>query len=1170
MLNRPADSAPAALLPSAPVRRSAGLTGLWRRAAALVGLVAATAISFAQPAEPTNGPRRVDPAWHALVHATLVPSPGQEVKDATIVLRDGVIVSVQQGGPVPDGARTWDCTGLTVYSGLIDPFVVVDAPMPDSTSPGRHWNDAVTPQRSALDGQGLAESARKDLRAQGFAVAAIAPKGPVFAGSGAVVSLAERGDRSAELARVLVPKAFHAVQIESLIGPDTGYPSSKMGAIALVRQTLADVPWYQAALAAHQRDPAQFDRPAPNDAAVALAVQAPLFFDVRDELDVLRAGAIATEFKRPMVAVGCGTEFRRLEAIATQRTPLILPLAFAEKPKVSTAAEREALSLSDLLTWEASPTNPVRLDNAGPLVALTTSKLPKEQKFFDNLREAIRAGLSEQRALAMLTVNPAEILGLTRTHGTVEPGKAANLVVVKGSLFAKDRIVRDVWIDGVRHEVTAAPKADLEGQWTASFDMLAGPLAGTITVSDKNELTFEREPTVNDEARQAARKAKADAERQAKGEKDEAGDKPKDEADKGDEKADEANAKPKPKKFKARSVTLNERRLDFILDAEALDLDGDGAVLVSATAGETVSGTATLPDGSRTGWTASRVPAAGGADDAKDASDDKPDPDRYAGLPEAFGYPFGTFSVTQAPALRDIWIENATIWTSGPQGIVEGGTLFISGGKVHGVYAKGEVPRVAIASGALKIDAKGKHITPGIIDCHSHTGISGGVNEGTQACTAEVRIGDVIDPDSVSWYRQLGGGITAVSQLHGSANPIGGQNSVVKPRWGVAHPDQMRFENAKPGIKFALGENVKQSNWGERNNWRYPQTRMGVETFIRDRFTAAREYRAATDRWKALSDSEKAQGVPPRTDYELEALGEILAGERLVHCHSYRQDEILMLCRVAKDFGFKIGTFQHVLEGYKVAEAIREQAIGASAFSDWWAFKFEAFDAIPSAGAIMHDAGVNVSFNSDSDEMARRMNIEAAKAVKYGGVDPAEALKFVTLNPAKQLMIDARVGSLEKGKDGDFVIWSGSPLSTYSRCERTFIEGIEFFSLEADAAHRLKTASERSRILQKLTKKPSEKPDSEGAKGKGPAPAGLTSAEGDGATGFDEFRSAGAGARRGAGLAPVGDSIEEARLLAFKRSLEAQFRWMIENGIDPTRCLKGDCGCSDTHWFQRN
>ena len=418
--------------------------------------------------------------------------------------------------------------------------------------------------------------------------------------------------------------------------------------------------------------------------------------------------------------------------------------------------------------------------------------------------------------------------------------------------------------------------------------------------------------------------------------------------------------------------------------------------------------------------------------------------------------------------------------------------------------------------------------------CHSHTGLTD-INEGGQSCSAEVRVSDAMDHTDISWYRQLAGGITTVNQLHGSANAIGGQNQVAKPRWGAPLPSDFFFEGAPDGIKFALGENPKRGNsYGGNATNRYPQTRMGVEALIRDRFTAAREYAATMER------SADANAAPPRRDLELEALAQILSGERLVHCHSYRADEILMLCNVARDFGFKIGTFQHALEAYKVAAEVREAAIGASAFSDWWAYKVEVQDAIPYAGAIMHDVGVVVSFNSDSDELARRMNIEAAKAVRYGNLDPAEALKFVTLNPAIQLGIADRVGSLESGKDADFVVWSGDPLSTFSRPEATYVDGRRYFSLEDDAEMRARNESERRRIIQRILA------DSKPAAGGGDS-------EGSG-----DNRPAGPGGPPG-GRGPRPGVLGLATAAA-ENALSNHVLDLIRQGQDPTSAICGDCG----------
>jgi imidazolonepropionase-like amidohydrolase len=411
----------------------------------------------------------------------------------------------------------------------------------------------------------------------------------------------------------------------------------------------------------------------------------------------------------------------------------------------------------------------------------------------------------------------------------------------------------------------------------------------------------------------------------------------------------------------------------------------------------------------------------------------------------------------QQPAA--VVVRNATIWTSGPQGVLEGADLVVRRGKIAAVGFG-----LAAPAGALVVDGAGLHVTPGLIDAHSHTAIAGGVNEGSHSSTAEVRIADVVDPDDVNIYRQLAGGLTAANLLHGSANAIGGQNALIKLRWG-ASAEEMLFAGAPAGIKFALGENPKQSNWNVEQR-RYPQTRMGVQEVIRARFQAARDYARV---WEEHRSGRRRNAVPPRRDLELEALLEILDGKRLVHSHSYRADEILMLIRLAEELGFRVATFQHGLEAYKVADELASHGGGgASIFSDWWGYKYEVIDAIPWAGAILHEKGVQVSFNSDSSELARRMNLEAAKAVRYGGVAAPDALAFVTLHPARQLGVGDRVGSLEPGKDADFVLWSGHPLSTSTICLQTWIDGRKYFDRVTDLEWRAALEEERAALIAKV------------------------------------------------------------------------------------------------------
>ncbi len=417
----------------------------------------------------------------------------------------------------------------------------------------------------------------------------------------------------------------------------------------------------------------------------------------------------------------------------------------------------------------------------------------------------------------------------------------------------------------------------------------------------------------------------------------------------------------------------------------------------------------------------------------------------------------GRGPLTNPPA---VLIRNATLWTGGAAGKLEHTDLYARDGKIQKIgpnlFPMGHAPE-----NTLIVDGTGLEVTPGLIDCHSHSMILGGVNEATLPSSAMVRVGDVVNAESPSIQWQLAAGVTTVNLLHGSANPIGGQNCVIKLRDG-ATPEELKFAGAPAGIKFALGENVKQSNVGDRSATRFPQTRMGVPTFINERFLAAKQYLAAGAEYR------RSGGVPPRRDLELEALGEIIEGRRLIHCHAYRQDEILMLIRLMEDYGVKIATFQHVLEGYKVADEIARHGAGGSTFSDWWAYKWEVYDAIPYNGTLMHDRGVVVSFNSDSDDLARRLYQEAAKAVKYGGVAESEALQLVTLNPAKQLHIDGRVGSLEPGKDADFVVWSGSPLDSFTVCRQTWIDGREYFDYTQAPARSAALAAERHDLVAKV------------------------------------------------------------------------------------------------------
>jgi len=412
-----------------------------------------------------------------------------------------------------------------------------------------------------------------------------------------------------------------------------------------------------------------------------------------------------------------------------------------------------------------------------------------------------------------------------------------------------------------------------------------------------------------------------------------------------------------------------------------------------------------------------------------------------------------------------IVIQNANVMT-----VTKGtfkGSIVITDGKI---VEAGE--KVTVPEGAIKIDAANQYVIPGIIDCHSHIAIDGGVNEGSVSDSSMVNIRDVLDPEDIAIYRALAGGVTTANILHGSANPIGGCTLPIKLRWGK-DAQEMIFKGATPGIKFALGENPKSAGnpqggrGGGTVQARYPATRMGVEDVIRESFNEAKAYKAEWDDYNAKVARGEHGLIPPRTDLRLEPLKEVLEGKRYVHAHCYRADEILMLLRIADDYGFKIRTLQHALEGYKVADEIAAHGAGASTFSDWWSYKVEAFDAIPYNAAMMVKRGIVVSVNSDDAELMRHLNTEAAKAMKYGGLTENEALSLVTINPAKQLGIDNRVGSIEPGKDADLVIYDKDPMSDYAKVQKVLIDGTVYFDRDTDVSNRAAKAAEKQKLLEK-------------------------------------------------------------------------------------------------------
>jgi len=963
--------------------------------------------------EPAVGIRKNTPTVHALKNLIIIAAPGKKIEHGTIVVRDGVIESAGANITIPADARVWDCSGLTAYAGLIDLYTDIGQPkppvpgQPSSAAPtaqplrgSAHWNSQVHPETSGAEQFLPDKDTAEKFRALGFTTVLSAPSNGIFHGSSALVAI---GDGSANTSIVRDNVTQNISFSRDSFGDS--YPNSLMGAIALIRQTFIDAHWYADALKIFVQNPAQ-DRPEENKSLSALEASAsgkqPVIFETADEQNILRAAKIAKEFSLSFWIRGNGYEYRRLDAVKETNAPIILPVNFPDAPNVNTTGDALDVGFDELRHWDFAPENPARLKRAGVTFALTTSTLKDVSKFRMLVRTAIDRGLNADDALASLTTIPAKMLGMEKQFGTIESGKAANFVLADGELFGEKTKIRETWVDGIRYEVKAPAQAEARGTWSYSLNI-------SIAKKDTGSLIIAGEPE-----------------------------------------ALSGFVSRGVVKVKSTSAAIAGKNITLVFEGDSLGYAGV-VRLAGVAQDSTITGTGAMPDGSDIRWSAQFI---------------KPfvEPPDTTKKPEAVHasfevvYPDGAFGRKTLPEQpENILVKGGYVWTSGPQGNLENTDILYTKGKVAKIGKN-----IAPPNGAVVIDATGKHVTAGLIDCHSHTAISDGVNEAGRAISAEVRIGDVVDANDVAIYRELAGGLTVAHLLHGSANPIGGQNQVVKLRWGML-PDDMKFEGAPKSIKFALGENVKQSNWGDRYTTRYPQTRMGVEQIIRDEFSAARDYER-----KMEAAKNEPNKIPPRRDLELDAIVEILNGTRLVHSHSYRQDEILMLIRVADDFGFKVATFQHGLEGYKIAEAIAKHGAGVSTFSDWWAYKYEVIDAIPYNGALMHDVGVVVSYNSDSDELARRLNTEAAKAVKYGGLSEEEALKFVTINPAKQLRIDNRVGSIEVGKDADFVIWSGSPLSTYSVCEQTWIDGRRYFDRDEYRAMNAEILKERAVLIQKI------------------------------------------------------------------------------------------------------
>jgi imidazolonepropionase-like amidohydrolase len=954
----------------------------------LAAIMLCTLTTWAQATFPYNGVKDQRDGWYAITHATVTPQAGQEIANATLVIKAGRIVSLSAGGAVPAGAVEVDATGKYVYPSMIDLYAGYglpkaapagdrsrEQPQMISNKEGAYgWNEALKPEFRAYEHFEPDAKAAENLRAMGIGMVSTHQQDGISRGTSAVVTLG--GDRANEL--IVKEQGAHYMSFQKGISTQA-YPNSLMGIIALLRQTYLDGNWYK-----NQQEETNLSLAAWNQ------VQAlPQIFAVGNWQEALRAGKIAQEFGQRYIIKGGGDEYQRLGDLKNTGSTFILPLIFPEAYDVSDPYDANQLTIDQLRHWEMAPTNAGQVAKANIPFALTADGFSKPKDFFTALNQAISNGLSEADALRAFTETPAGILGITKDAGTLEAGKWANFLITSEPLFAKDTKIHHNWVQGKPYVIEAIPDAELQGR----YNLLAGARAYNLVINDKGGKINIDEDTNLDV-----------------------------------------------------KYTYQDGLISMSFPA---DKGGDLVRLSGLRQGQNLVGRGQDATGSWIDWQAEYL----GAVVAEEKPEEKPaeptEPTKTA-LVSQMTYPYGAFGWTERPRAETVIIHNATLWTNEAEGVVAKGDIMLQNGKIAQVGGSIRGPR-----GAVEIDGTGMHVTPGIIDEHSHIAISRGVNEGSQESTAEVRIGDVIDATDVDIYRQLAGGVTSSQLLHGSANPIGGQSALIKLRWGSS-PEELKFAGAPGFIKFALGENVKQSN---RSNGgiRYPQSRMGVEQVFENYFTEARQYGDALGR-----------GEKVRRDLELETLLEILEGKRFITCHSYQQGEINMLLKVADRFGFRVNTFTHILEGYKVADKMAKHGAGASSFSDWWAYKYEVVEAIPYNGALMYEQGVTVAFNSDDAEMARRLNQEAGKAVLFGGVPEVEALKFVTLNPAKLLHVDDRVGSLKVGKDADIVLWTDNPLSVYARAQQTYVDGIKFFDIEADKVLQESLQAERHALIQKM------------------------------------------------------------------------------------------------------
>ncbi len=1009
----------------------------------LLGSLAGLCSLQAQVTFPENGIADPRHGHYAFTNATIVKDATTTLTNATLVIKDGRITAVGSGLKAPAGAVEIDCKGKYIYPSFIDiysdygtpqrptggagggGFNFNQAPQLETAVKGPYgWNQAIKSDVDVYKLFSVNDATAKPLREAGFGSVLTHIKDGVARGTGAVVTLAN------EKENLVIIKEKASAHYSFSKGTSTqSYPGSMMGYIALLRQTYIDAAWYK-------------NKPYQEGFNATLQSwndnqSLPQIFEASDKWNDLRSDKIGDEFGVQYIIKAGQNEYQRIKEMKATNATFILPLNYPVAQDVEDPNDARFVSINDMKHWELAPTNAAAFEKAGIPFCLTTADLRVVTQFWTNLRKAMEYGLSESKVMEALTKTPAITLGVYDKVGSLDAGKLGNFLITNGPLFSEKTIILQNWVQGIKYNVKE-DAASAAGTYALSVNTPSGTEKYTLDVKSASSVTMFAKDTLNSKFTFDGKQVKISFAPMARRQRPVTtpGQTP------------DTTRRPVGGGFPGGGgFTRGGATTDPTLPVTATRLSG-------ISNGTEWNGTGTDSLGNSLTWTATLVKLA----------EVKADTVKKKDIPVVgkVVYPFEPFGWSEAekPKQETIIIKNATVWTNENEGILQNADVLIKDGKISAVGKN-----LSDAS-ARVIDGTGKHVTAGIIDEHSHIAAAS-INEGAQSVTSEVRIADNLNPDDINIYRQLSGGVTSSHILHGSANVIGGQTQLIKLRWG-ANDEELKFKGWPGQIKFALGENVKRSNFNvPGGNNRYPDTRMGVEQVLEDAFTRAKDYQKE---WKTYNDAKDKKGLNiPRRDLELEALVEILEKKRFITCHSYVQSEINMAMQVANKMGYTVNTFTHILEGYKVADKMLKHGSYVSTFSDWWAYKMEVEDAIPYNAAIMQKVGLTVAINSDDAEMARRLNQEAGKIVKYGGVTEEEALKMVTLNPAKMLHVDNKVGSLKVGKDGDVVLWSDNPLSIYAKSLYTIVDGTVYFDRQKDEQLQKEVDAERTRLVKKLT-----------------------------------------------------------------------------------------------------